>query len=328
MDCSSFPAMPVPEVSSRAARHLLFGTVVSSDFAFTSHLIPSSAVPDLTFTVSGAAWDPAGWEIVYRSDRIESDGEAAATLFRRGGLQVLRFAGEATFQLSHDRITVGIDDAGSKRFSELAFLGPVMALWLELAGVATLHASAVEVPGGAIVFLGGQGSRKTSCAAAMLHHSHRLLADDLVALEQIEDRFVCRPGYPEMRMWPREADFFVSPPQPAVPVMAGSAKRRIRVGERGFGGFSAENTEVLRLYLLSPETEDEVTIRPLRASPAVIAMVGGSSVPSLTAALDLDAPRLRTLGNIASSVPIAEARFPAGPEGAVALAEAVLAEVS
>ena len=57
-------------------------------------------------------------------------------------------------------------------------------------------------------------------------------------------------------------------------------------------------------------------------------LVGGSSVPSLTAALGLEAKRLRVLGDLVSSVPVANATFPAGPAGAVALAEAVLAEVS
>lgn len=321
--------MPAPDAGARAAAHRLFGTTVSSNFPFTTPLVPSSTgLSELAFTVTSEPNDPDELEILFESDRRGPHGAPAASLSRWKDLHVLRFAGESTFTISDNEITVFVEDGGSKRFAELAFLGPVVALWLEIAGVTTLHASAVEGPEGAIVFIGGQGTRKTSCAAALLRNSHRLLADDLVAVEQTAQGFVCRPGYPEMRMWPREAEFFVSPPQPPVPVQPGSEKLRIRIGEDGFGAFSAENAPLQALYVLDSEPGDEVSIRSLQASRAIVRLVGGSSVPSLTTALGMEVKRLRTLSSLVSSVPVAEIKFPSGPEGALAIADAVLPEVS
>ena len=46
-------------------------------------------------------------------------------------------------------------------------------------------------------------------AAALVRAGHALLADDLLAVEPASTGFRAHPGYPQMRMWPEGAEYFV-----------------------------------------------------------------------------------------------------------------------
>ena len=69
--------------------------------------------------------------------------------------------------------------------SYLAFplLGPVMALLLHLRGLLVLHASAVAIGDGSAIFVGDKMAGKSTTAAAFLRAGHRLLTDDLLAVD-------------------------------------------------------------------------------------------------------------------------------------------------
>jgi hypothetical protein len=65
----------------------------------------------------------------------------------------------------------------------LPLLGPVMALLLHLRGMLVLHASAIDVGGRAAVFLGAKTAGKSTTAGAFVAAGHRLLADDVLAVD-------------------------------------------------------------------------------------------------------------------------------------------------
>ena len=65
----------------------------------------------------------------------------------------------------------------------LPLIGPVMALLLHLRGMLVLHASAVDLGGRAVAFLGPKGAGKSTTAGAFIAAGHRLLADDVLAID-------------------------------------------------------------------------------------------------------------------------------------------------
>jgi hypothetical protein len=65
----------------------------------------------------------------------------------------------------------------------LPLLGPVVALLLHLRGLLVLHASAVDLGGRAVAFLGAKGAGKSTTVAAFVAAGHRLLADDVLAID-------------------------------------------------------------------------------------------------------------------------------------------------
>jgi len=81
-------------------------------------------------------------------------------------------------------------------------LGPVMGFVMLLRGVVCLHASAIAVGDKAIALLGPAGSGKSTTAAAFSDRGYRVLAEDLVTLDDRGEHFFVRPGYPCIRLWP------------------------------------------------------------------------------------------------------------------------------
>ncbi len=65
-----------------------------------------------------------------------------------------------------------------------------------LSGLEVLHASAVEVDGGAVAFVGHSGAGKTSLALALCRRGATFLADDVLVLERMGEELVGHPGTP------------------------------------------------------------------------------------------------------------------------------------
>src|SRR2546429_8443160 len=78
-------------------------------------------------------------------------------------------------------------------------LGAVLAGVLHQRGLLLLHASAVEVGGSALAFIGEKGWGKSTIAALMQGRGHRPIADDIVALK-VDKQNAIRvvPGFPQL----------------------------------------------------------------------------------------------------------------------------------
>lgn len=85
-------------------------------------------------------------------------------------------------------------------------LGPVLGFLLRLRGVTSLHASAVRLGDGAVVFVGAPGAGKSTLAAAFAQRGCSVLTDDVAPLSQQDGRFLVQPGYPRVRLWPQSPD--------------------------------------------------------------------------------------------------------------------------
>jgi hypothetical protein len=81
----------------------------------------------------------------------------------------------------------------SARAAKLA-RGPVRAVARYVSGEMSLHASAVEIGARALVFLGPSGAGKSTTAALLCERSGaQLLADDVLAVESVDDQLVALP---------------------------------------------------------------------------------------------------------------------------------------
>ncbi len=65
-----------------------------------------------------------------------------------------------------------------------------------LHGLEIFHASAVALDGRAVAFLGTSRAGKTSMALELCRRGASFLADDVLAVERVEDRLICQPGTP------------------------------------------------------------------------------------------------------------------------------------
>jgi hypothetical protein len=145
-------------------------------------------------------------EAVYRSADHDEEGQPA--------LMVDRLAG-GRFRIRYADGTVFVVDAAGGRIratwpapwtvDDVAtyLLGPILAFTLRLRGVTCLHASAVAIDGRAVAFVGPAGAGKSTLAATFARRGHAVIADDVVALGDVDrGETVVHPGPCRIRLWP------------------------------------------------------------------------------------------------------------------------------
>ncbi|MGP3696214.1 serine kinase [Rhodobacter sp. NSM] len=147
-------------------------------------------------------------------------------------------------------------------------LGSVLALALEQLGLFTLHASAVSVGGRGVAMMGDKGAGKSTTATAMIRAGHRLIADDIVA---VDEGLLLRPGFPQVKL---------SPPAAASLDAAGAVRRPVvpEVPEKCRvllpGRFARETAPLGRIYLLERGPADAdpaiIPVRPVEALPLAL----------------------------------------------------------
>lgn len=130
------------------------------------------------------------------------------------GLIVFRLLGGKYYRFSYaDKTEFVVDQSGAEIWSvwpenltledtATYLLGPIMGFVLLLRGLVCLHASAIAVGNEAVALLGAAGAGKSTAAAAFSARGYRILAEDVVTLDDRGDRFLVRPSYPCIRLWP------------------------------------------------------------------------------------------------------------------------------
>lgn len=307
---------------------------LATGFRFAHRLDRPRGGPTLAFGLSRGTRAEASGQPVPRA------AEGAPILARCGpaGSETfgLSFGRGLRFRIARDRIDCRLLDPGHAHLVELRLLGPVLALWLELRGIPALHASSVVTDGCAVAFLSGSGGGKSGMAASLLEAGHPLLADDVLPFEPGAAP-LARPGYPQMRMWPRDAERFLGSAEGLERIHPRYSKLRVPVGEGGFGRFHSDSAPLGGVYLVerpgpsgsagNSAPEHRPRIEPLPPHRALIELVRHSFTPRLVEAAGLQPRRLEVLARLVEQVPVRRLVVPSGPGGLEAARDAVLAEI-
>ncbi|TGT73339.1 MULTISPECIES: serine kinase [unclassified Mesorhizobium] len=312
-------ARPEPQTAAASKRvrrfYKAYGLVIGSEVALPELEPTAPATPDLEIAVGP----------------IDFPGQPSqnATAFRfEPTRQYLSWQAVGTFMISSaNRINVdpapGVDDP------LLAFplLGPVMALALHQRGLLVLHASAIEVDGKSVIFKGDKGAGKSTTAGAMIRAGHRLLTDDVVALDLSDPgRPIILPGFPQLKLAADAAGAIRlerAEVRPQVHPQIDKAQHRLR------DGFAPEAVPVSRIYVL--ERGVRAATSPMSGAAALPAIIkfsyitrfGRQALPGDFAAL-----HLRQSAQIAGRIGVSRLEVPAGLDQideAVAAIEADLA---
>lgn len=299
----------------------LYGLTLASDFPFANRLPRFHGTPDVTFTCSEAPPCVSKWDEqtpAFASPVTLESGESLVYLYRHRGFDVLRYAEVADFFLWPDRVVCHLQDPKYDYVVEVYLLGLVLSFWLERRGTPVLHASAVSVDGRAVVFLATNYGGKTSLAATLMQAGHPLLSDDVLAVETRGSGVVVQPGYPQMRMWPKQAEYFLGRYETLAQVHPALEKRRVPVGPNGVGAFQQTSEPLGCIYLSEMRSANgsnrEVRIDPVSKGDAAIELVRGSFLPNIVVAAGLQARRMSLLSQIANQIPVRRLSFPEDPD--------------
>lgn len=273
--------------------------------------------------------ESAATQIYTGLDR-NKQAQVAFSICRLNGCDVLRFATVADFYVCSTEVTCHLLDENDYPSAELYLLGPVLSYWLERQGIPTFHGSAVVLNGQAVGFLASCGSGKSSLAASFVAADCALLTDDLLAIQVSDRTAIAHPTFPQMRLWPTEAQHFLGHWRDLERMELGCEKRRVPIGPGVFGAFAGTAKPLRCVYL--PERratttgQHTVDFVPVPPQNAFIELVRRSMTARIAETL-LQPGRISLLAGIVRQVPVRRLSYPSGLDLLPVVRDAILGDL-
>jgi hypothetical protein len=274
--------------------------------------VPSSTIDSIDLRISFGelpAWvyesDHCERQISYTSDYTDSSGEPLLRVYRLSGgrYHYFRYA---------DRTEFLVDNAGTEIWgcwqkpltiedTATYLLGPVFGFVLLLRGVVSLHASAVVVGSEAIALVGPAGSGKSTTAAAFSNQGFDILADDVVTLDDYSDRFLVRPAYPCIRLWPASVKTLYGCDSHLPRLTPNWDKCYLDLTER----FPNKPVPLSAIYLFSERSEDPRApfVQPLDRTEALLSLIANTYTNYLIDK-SMQAKQFELLTRVLANVPV------------------------
>ncbi len=308
--------------------HSIFGFNVETDYRFRMPMAKSDGPPDLPFSCIPAPGQRTFDESnrIYATDYKNRFGESSVLLYRDDNAEIMRFPRIADFILRPESITCELLDPTVEYMVEICLLGHVFGYFLERSGFSPIHGASVEVDGAAALLVDDRTGGKSTLSASFVRAGYPLIADDISALEIREEEILCRRGYPQVKLTPEQAKYFVGSADGFPLVHPAYEKLSVPVSE--FGRIADGPAEVARIYVLERQIEPgPVRVETIPPGEALIELIRHTFITEIIDATDLKVPRMKRLARIAQSVPVKRLRYPTGYESLPKVHEAVLADL-
>lgn len=213
-----------------------------------------------------------------------------------GSAYEIRITGIGSFSVSGDgREIFLLEQAGYLEDAVLieAALGPALVLAMAIGSVFCLHASAIVLGDGVVLFLGESGAGKSTLAEKMQDVGAGItrLTDDISPLRCDQDRFELQPDFPQLKISASE-QYTGHPHHPSLTV--NSIYTLIRIGD------GKEQTPQAARRRLGPADSFSKLI--------------GQSVASRIFEPDLLGRHTRQIAKLTNLVPVYELSYPNGTE--------------
>ncbi len=207
-------------------------------------------------------------------------------------------------------------------------LGPVLGFILRLRGVTCLHASAVAVGGRALIILGPSGAGKSTTAATFARLGYKVLADDIVALDEREDGFWARPAYPRVRLWPASVNALYGTEEALPRLTPTWEKRYLDLLADGLK-FQESPLPVAAIYLLGERQASQTApyVEPVPDNQSLMTLVANTYGTHWLDAT-MRAAEFKVLGRLRARVPLRRVIAHAQPNFLPKLCEVVLADLA
>jgi energy-coupling factor transporter ATP-binding protein EcfA2 len=225
-----------------------------------------------------------------------------------GGSFVCGYIGDGVSFFSDRGRTVGVDE-GSEGVTEGMFTslltGTVMAAVLRQRGFLALHASSVSLEGGAIGFMGHSGWGKSTLASAFYTVGHKLINDDILALDKTDEGYRCLPGFPQVKLRPDIgekifADF------DALPSVHDRTDKRIS----RLVNVEEDVVPLRKLYVVEPASSDSIEIIPISSQDAIVELLRHTRVNTVFRSARYIKQHLDQCAHLIANIPIAHLKRP------------------
>jgi len=186
---------------------------------------------------------------------------------------LIRFPSLADFQVEDDGHvircwpTLGI----SEHTVQHLYLNQVLPLALSKQGKLVFHASAVEIDGAAVAFMGESGKGKSTLAASFATSGYRFLTDDGLMVGACSSGYQVMPSHPSIRLWQDSEAALIAPDTPTAPALEFTAKSRFLAGDTI--AFCDTPRPLRRVYFLGDGSVARGAFQRLKPTEALIELV-------------------------------------------------------
>ncbi len=200
-----------------------------------------------------------------------------------------------------------------------------MALILHQRGHFVLHASSVQVDGGAVAFAGESGFGKSTTAATFDQQGYHMLSDDVVAVEARGAHPMVFPSFPQVKLLP-DAVASLYGSSDALPLQSDDGRKRLYRPETDF----PQTPQPLKaIYLL--DRGDRTQIEPISPRQAMIDLFPHSYIARQIRMFDVDILKgtgteglhFMNVARLANNVPIRRLRRSFAPGELAALPDII-----
>ncbi len=201
---------------------------------------------------------------------VVSGGDVWMQFFRTARGYLLRFPALADFELAGEAMeAICVPAPGTEAHTcEHLFRNQVLPLALSTQGKLVIHASAVEVDGGAVAFVAESGTGKSTLAAAFATCGHPFLSDDGLVVEARAEGYSALPSHPSLRLWEDSRRTLVGPCAATGPGLPFTSKQQILADDAI--AFCGQARILRRAYFLGQRRVETVTFE--RMAPAAATM--------------------------------------------------------
>ena len=149
----------------------------------------------------------------------------------------------------------GADDADIVAY----LLGSVFAALLQQRKLLTLHASAIDGPHGAVLFLGESGAGKSTLLAAMHARGYAMLSDDISAIEfSAQSVPMVQPAFATLRLTQKAMTVFGHDPANFQSIREDKGKFLMPIAQ-----FCEKPRPIAQAFLLNPAVQSGIDVRSL-----------------------------------------------------------------
>lgn len=173
--------------------------------------------------------------------------------------------------ISGKKIIVNPQTGLGQNFLRSLIFGYGLAILLHQRGLFVLHANAVEMNGGAVLFLGSNGVGKSTTTITLVKNGYNLLSDDMLILNLERDNDpVVLSGLPQIKLWPEVIHKVNENPEEMFKINLNTEKRYYQ----NISNFSNESQPIKVIYLI--EEGNETMITDIDSQSSLMALIRGS----------------------------------------------------
>jgi hypothetical protein len=190
----------------------------------------------------------------------------------------------------------------------LFLLGAAMGALLHQRGFLVLHANAIVVDGGAVLFMGESGVGKSTTAAAFNQKGYPIAADDICAIDVNAEQPMLYPGFPQVKLWADACEKLSQDTAALRRIRPQLEKYALPLGEQ----FWSEPLPVKRLYILNTINSKEFKLEVLIRAEKFMALGEQTYRLPFMQGMGLDGSHLRQCTKVAARVPVLRVTRPSG----------------